>query len=93
MRERVFTGTYRQAADTFDLRIHDRANRKPIYFRVVPGSTSDKAMFETCLDKIGGRDFTVILNKGFFSEKNIRLMTGMEFIFDLKMKLHIIYVS
>jgi hypothetical protein len=63
---------------------YDRVNRKPIYFRVVPGSASDKTAFETCLDELGGKAFTVILDKGFFSEKNIRLMAGMDFIMPLQ---------
>ncbi|MDR1200729.1 MAG: transposase [Tannerellaceae bacterium] len=63
---------------------YDRAKRQPIYFRVVPGSTSDKTAFETCLDELGGEAFTVILDKGFFSEKNIRLMSGMDFIIPLQ---------
>jgi transposase len=63
---------------------YDRANHMPIYFRVVPGSASDKTAFETCLDEIGGKDFTVILDKGFFSEKNINLMKGLDFIMPLQ---------
>ncbi|MDR1468570.1 MAG: transposase [Spirochaetaceae bacterium] len=57
---------------------------EPVYFRVVPGSVSDKTAFETCLEETGGRDFTVILDKGFFSGKNIRLMAGMDFIVPLQ---------
>jgi transposase len=63
---------------------YDRAKHEPIYFKVVPGSASDKTAFETCLDEIGGKNFTVILDKGFFSEKNINLMKGTEFIMPLQ---------
>lgn len=63
---------------------YDKVSHQPVYCKVMPGSASDKTTFETCLDEIGSRDFTVILDKGFFSEKNIRLMTGMEFIMPLQ---------
>jgi transposase len=63
---------------------YDRVNHQPVYFRVVPGSISDKTAFQTCLDEIGNRNFTIILDKGFFSETNILLMEGMEFIMPLQ---------
>jgi hypothetical protein len=63
---------------------YGRTNHRPVYFRVVPGSASDKRAFETCLDGLDGKAFTVILGKGFFSGKNIGLVTGMDFIMPLQ---------
>ncbi len=57
--------------------------RLPIYFLVAPGGTSDKAAFETALDEIGGKGCLIILDKGFFSAKNINLMKGLDFILPL----------
>ena len=58
-------------------------HRMPIYFMVAPGSISDTAAFGTALDEIGGCGCTIILDKGFFSAKNITLMEGMDFILPL----------
>ena len=63
---------------------YDRDNRQPIYFMVAPGSASDKAAFGKALDEIGGKGCTIILDKGFFSAKNIGLMEGMDFIVPLQ---------
>jgi hypothetical protein len=63
---------------------YDRENRVPVYFMVVPGGVSDKSAFEVALDEIGGGGFTVILDKGFFSAKNIALMDGLDFIIPLQ---------
>jgi hypothetical protein len=53
---------------------YNRTSRLPVYFRVVPGSTPDKAVFEAAIEEIGGKGHIIILDKGFFSEKNIRAM-------------------
>ena len=63
---------------------YDRDKRLPIYFMVAPGSTSDKAAFGKALDEIGGKGCTIILDKGFFSAKNIELMSDMDFIIPLQ---------
>jgi hypothetical protein len=63
---------------------YSRESRMPIYFLVAPGGTSDKAAFETALGEIGGGGCTVILDKGFFSAKNISLLSGMDFIIPLQ---------
>jgi len=62
---------------------YNREKRQPIYFMVAPGSTSDTAAFGRALDEIGGKGCTIILDKGFFSAENIKLMDGMEFIVPL----------
>ena len=51
---------------------YNRTSCLPVYFRVVPGSESDKAAFEAALEEIDGKEHIIILDKGFFSEKNIR---------------------
>jgi transposase len=63
---------------------YSREQRLPIYFMVAPGSTSDKSAFGAALDEIGGKGCTIILDKGFFSAKNIELMDGMDFIVPLQ---------
>jgi hypothetical protein len=65
---------------------YDKTSRLPVYFRVAPGSTSDKAVFEAALDEIEAKGHVIILDKGFFSEKNIRVMfkAGANFIIPLQ---------
>lgn len=63
---------------------YDREKKQPIYFLVSPGNISDKAAFGRALDEIGGKGCTIILDKGFFSEKNIKMMDDMEFIIPLQ---------
>jgi hypothetical protein len=65
---------------------YNKTNRLPVYFRVAPGSTSDKAVFEAVLDEIGDKGHIFILDKGFFSGKNIRVMfeAGADFIIPLQ---------
>jgi len=63
---------------------YNRESRMPIYFLVAPGTASDKTAFEAALDEIGGEGCTVILDKGFFSAKNIALLNGMDFIIPLQ---------
>jgi len=63
---------------------YSRESKMPLYFMVAPGSTSDKSAFGVALDEIGGKGCTIILDKGFFSAKNIELMEGMDFIVPLQ---------
>jgi hypothetical protein len=63
---------------------YNREKQQPIYFMVAPGSTSDKSAFGAALDEIGGKGCTIILDKGFFSAKNIEMMEGMDFIVPLQ---------
>ena len=65
---------------------YNRTSRLPVYFRVVPGSTPDKVTFEAVLEEIGGKGHIIILDKGFFSEKNIQAMSacGANFIIPLQ---------
>jgi hypothetical protein len=41
---------------------------------------SGKSAFGAVLDEIGGKGCTIILDKGFFSAKNIEMIEGMDFI-------------
>jgi hypothetical protein len=65
---------------------YDRTSHLPVYFRVAPGSTSDKAIFGAVLDEIDAKGHIIILDKGFLSENNIRVMLGMgaDFIIPLQ---------
>jgi transposase len=62
----------------------DRTNHEPVYFKCLPGNISDKTAFESCLDEIGDKPYSIVLDKGFFSDKNVKLMSGMEFIMPLQ---------
>ena len=62
---------------------YSREKRMPIYFLVAPGGMSDKTAFETALDEIGVKGCLIILDKGFFSAKNISLIEGTDFILPL----------
>jgi hypothetical protein len=63
---------------------YSRESRVPIYFMVAPGNINDKSAFGAALDEIGGEGCTIILDRGFFSAKNIALMEGMGFIVPLQ---------
>jgi hypothetical protein len=56
-------------------------DRMPIYFRVIPGNISDKAAFEASLMELRKTNCTAILDKGFYSKKNIDFMIGAELSF------------
>jgi hypothetical protein len=45
---------------------YNRTSRLPVYFRVVPGSTSDKVTFEAVLEEIGGKGHIIILESRIF---------------------------
>lgn len=61
-------------------------DRIPIYFRVIPGNISDKAAFEASMTELKKTDCTAILDKGFYSKKNIDFMAdmGLSFIIALQ---------
>ncbi|MDR3186557.1 MAG: transposase [Christensenellaceae bacterium] len=62
----------------------DKIDHEPAYFKIVPRNISDKAAFEACIDEIGLKGFTIILDKDFYSDKNIQLMKNNEFIMPLQ---------
>jgi hypothetical protein len=56
----------------------NRNEKMPTYFRVLPGNISDKSSFAACIDEIGAENYTVILDKGFNSGKNIKMLLETE---------------
>ena len=54
----------------------NNSDRMPIYFRLIPGNISDKAAFEESMTELKKTDCTAILDKGFYSKKNINFMIG-----------------
>lgn len=60
----------------------NKNKKQPVFFKVAPGYISDKMAFEAAVEESGCRNCTVILDKGFFSDRNIKLITGsdLEFI-------------
>jgi transposase len=44
----------------------------PIYYRILPGNIKDVKSFKLCLKESGVKDATIIVDKGFFSESNIK---------------------
>jgi hypothetical protein len=58
----------------------------PIYFRVIPGNISDKTALETSIAELKKTDCIAILDKGFYSKKNIDFIAnaGLSFIVALQ---------
>ncbi|OQA02044.1 MAG: Transposase DDE domain protein [Bacteroidetes bacterium ADurb.Bin408] len=44
----------------------------PIYYRILPGNIKDVKSFKLCLKESGVKDATIIVDKGFCSEQNIK---------------------
>ena len=61
--------------------------RRPIYFNVIPGSISDTTALISSFSDIGLDNCIMLLDNGFFSDRNIKAMLateGMRFILPLK---------
>lgn len=60
----------------------NNSDRMPIYFRVIPGNISDKTAFEASITELKKTDCTAILDKGFYSKKNMDFIAnaGLSFI-------------
>ncbi|MCQ2138532.1 MAG: transposase [Bacteroidales bacterium] len=58
----------------------------PVYYRIMPGDIKDVKSFSLCFKESGIKDATAIIDKGFYSKKNIRMLedAGMKFIVPLK---------
>ena len=58
----------------------------PIYYRIMPGDIRDVKSFALCFREAGIKDATAIIDKGFYSRKNIVMLeeAGMRFIVPLK---------
>jgi len=64
----------------------NKSSNVPFYFRVFPGNIPDKVTFEACVEELGKKSCTVLLDKGFYSKKNIDfiLQAGLDFIIPLQ---------
>jgi hypothetical protein len=67
----------------------DKTNRIPLFYEEYPGSIADVSQFRYFVDKIlsyGYRHLGFILDRGYFSEENIRYMdkTGYQFVIMVK---------
>lgn len=58
----------------------------PVYYRIMPGDIKDVKSFALCFKESGIKDATAIIDKGFYSKKNIEMLegAGMKFIVPLK---------
>lgn len=58
----------------------------PVYYRIMPGDIKDVKSFSLCFKESGIKDATAIIDKGFYSKKNIKMLedAGMRFIVPLK---------
>ena len=50
--------------------------KKPVYYRLVPGNVRDVSSFKNAVAESGIRDVTVIADKGFGSQANFELLEG-----------------
>lgn len=68
---------------------YDAKNRKPLFYELYPGSENDVAHLERMLylaDDFGYRNVSFILDRGYFSYKNIKSMEKKEYGFVIMMK-------
>ena len=58
----------------------------PIYYRIMPGDIKDVKSFALCFKESGIKDATAIIDKGFYSKKNLEMLedAGMKFIVPLR---------
>jgi len=58
----------------------------PIYYRILPGNIKDVKSFKNSLEESGVREAMVIMDKGFYSAKNLKTIeeSGLEFVIPLK---------
>ena len=61
-------------------------SQMPVYYRILPGDIKDVKSFALCFKESGISDATAIIDKGFYSKKNLKLLedTGMKFIVPLR---------
>jgi len=65
--------------------IFSARQQSPVYYRLLPGNIKDVSSFKLCLMESGIQDATVIMDKGFASESNIKALEkgGLKFIVPL----------
>lgn len=58
----------------------------PVYYRIMPGDIKDVKSFALCFKESGIKDATAIIDKGFYSKRNIEMLegAGMKFIVPLR---------
>jgi len=56
--------------------IHSVEQRMPLYYRVLPGNIRDVKAFSLSLKEFDKKEVTVITDKGFYSNKNLKEMKG-----------------
>lgn len=58
----------------------------PLYYRLLPGNIKDIKAFKLSLAELGIEDASIIVDKGFYSDRNIRMLIkeGLRFIIPLK---------
>lgn len=69
--------------------VYDTENREPILFEIYPGSIPDVSQLQYLVDKLTGYGYNnvgIILDRGYFSKKNIRHMdrVGIPFVIMVK---------
>lgn len=60
--------------------------RMPIYFRVIPGNITDKTAFVASMTELKSADCTAILDKGFYSKNNIKVMLDSDLSFIISLQ-------
>lgn len=68
---------------------YDKTNRVPLFYEEYPGSVTDVSQFEYTVDKVleyGYRSVGFVLDRGYFSKKNIRYMEENGFAFVIMVK-------
>ena len=59
--------------------------KMPIYYRILPGNIREIKAFKNCIKESGLKNVTIIADKGFHSEENIKaLQDGLNYIIPLK---------
>lgn len=66
--------------------IHSVEQRMPLYYRIMPGNIRDVKAFSLSLKEFDKKEVTVITDKGFYSDKNLKEMKeeGITYIIPLR---------
>ena len=68
------------------LYVFERDSHRPVFYRVIQGSVVDKSAFMDTVNASGCKDCIIIVDKGFYSKKNVSalLEAGMRYILPLQ---------
>src|SRR6266487_2968038 len=61
--------------------IHSVEQRMPLYYRILPGNIRDVKAFSLSLKEFDKKEVTIITDKGFYSNKNLKEMKGENIIY------------